>query len=132
MRKRAKIAEAEFQMAPMIDMVFLLLVFFMTVSTLAKEARPELDLPYSKTATVPVETPPRQILTLRPAGEAPELYHFNRRENLESLSVVMAAHNGEEWLLRAPPELPWKAFHRVLEELRARGVSRATLATYEE
>jgi hypothetical protein len=31
-----------FQMAPMIDMVFLLLVFFMTVSTLDEDARPEI------------------------------------------------------------------------------------------
>ena len=51
MRKRSR-QEEPFQMAPMIDMVFLLLVFFMTVSTMAKDARPELDLPLSKTAEV--------------------------------------------------------------------------------
>jgi len=119
-------------MAPMIDMVFLLLVFFMTVSTLAKEARPEIDLAYSKIATVPAETPPRQILTLKPGVESPELYHFNRRGDLDFLSGVMTEYSGEEWLLRAPPGLPWRDFRKVLEAMRTHGVSRTTLSTFEE
>ena len=41
-------------MTPMIDMVFLLLVFFMTVSTLAQADRQvELELPESASSDVP-------------------------------------------------------------------------------
>lgn len=41
-------------MTPMIDMVFLLLVFFMTVSTLAQAERAkEVDLPESAESDVP-------------------------------------------------------------------------------
>lgn len=43
-RKRKRRMESGFAMAPMIDMVFLLLVFFMTVSNLSTEARPEIEL----------------------------------------------------------------------------------------
>ena len=44
----------DFQMAPMIDMVFLLLVFFMTVASVAKSQRQvELDLPESEESKVP-------------------------------------------------------------------------------
>ena len=47
MRRRELSAE-EFQMAPMIDMVFLLLVFFMCVSSLAQaDKRTPVELPES-------------------------------------------------------------------------------------
>jgi biopolymer transport protein ExbD len=61
----------------MIDMVFLLLVFFMTVSTMAKDARPEIDLPVSTTAAVPEAAPPRDIVSVK-RGENGFIYHWGR------------------------------------------------------
>tara|TARA_R100000027_G_scaffold43940_2_gene33059 strand:- start:9075 stop:9506 length:432 start_codon:yes stop_codon:yes gene_type:complete len=68
MRKRSKEPE-DFQMAPMIDMVFLLLVFFMTVSNLAQaEKRIKLDLPESNEADVPSELSDRKTVSIDAEG----------------------------------------------------------------
>ena len=56
-------------MTPMIDMVFLLLVFFMTVSTLAQaDRRLELDLPESISSDVPESLSNRGTISLDAAG----------------------------------------------------------------
>lgn len=56
-------------MAPMIDMVFLLLVFFMTVSTVAQSVKTiDLELPKSETAPVPKDTSERGIISVDSAG----------------------------------------------------------------
>jgi len=56
---RARI-QTELNMAPMIDVVFLLLIFFMLTSTLIVEEGIELNLPTSANAT-PVNTTPLTV-----------------------------------------------------------------------
>jgi biopolymer transport protein ExbD len=132
MSKRVRRQEESFQMAPMIDMVFLLLVFFMTVSTLAKEARPELELAYSETATVPEAAEPRAILTLVEDEGGVRFYWYNRPVDADELASLLAENAGREVLIRAPGELPWESLKQALTPLRGSGVSDATLATFEK
>lgn len=57
-------------MAPMIDMVFLLLVFFMTVSTVAQAQKTKkVDLPISETAPIADDQSGRGIITVDAAGK---------------------------------------------------------------
>ena len=67
---KKKDEEAEpIPMAPMIDMVFLLLVFFMTVSTVAQAQKMrEVELPDSETADIPEDTSGRGIITIDAEG----------------------------------------------------------------
>lgn len=69
-KRRTRIrAEEEFQMAPMIDMVFLLLVFFMSVSTLVHAGRTiEVELPESEQSDVPDDLADRGTLTIDADG----------------------------------------------------------------
>ncbi len=56
-------------MAPMIDMVFLLLVFFMTVSSISQAgSRVELDLPESTSSEVPDDLSNRVMLSVQKDG----------------------------------------------------------------
>jgi biopolymer transport protein ExbD len=121
-------------MAPMIDMVFLLLVFFMTVSTLAKDARPEIDLPLSTTAIVPEETPPRDIVTVTGSDSGPLLYWHNRQVALDDLAALLetAAEAGASLLLRGPPDLPWSAWEPVVSRCREAGHRDMEFATFED
>ena len=122
-------------MAPMIDMVFLLLVFFMTVSTLSKEARPEVDLPVSDTSVVPEEAPPRDILTLIPGEDAVRIFWHNRVVGFEELGKLLKAKmkeaSGHELLVRGPPELAWETLDKVLKACREAGIGDIVIATYE-
>lgn len=61
--------EAKFSMAPMIDMVFLLLVFFMSVSTLVQAGRTvEVELPESEESEVPEDLADRGTITVDAGG----------------------------------------------------------------
>jgi biopolymer transport protein ExbD len=136
MRRRKRCEEEAFQMAPMIDMVFLLLVFFMTVSTLAKAARPETELPVSGTARVPSEAPPREVLTLVPEAGGYRIFWHNRPVDAVELPRLLkpcaAAAGDGELLLRGPPELPWKALQPVVEQVRHAGIGEVVFATWEQ
>jgi biopolymer transport protein ExbD len=55
----------EINMAPMIDMVFLLLIFFMVASHLTALERVPVVLPVADKAVVPKATRGRQLITIR-------------------------------------------------------------------
>ena len=122
-------------MAPMIDMVFLLLVFFMTVSTLAKDARPELELAFSTTAAVPEEAPPRDIVTVMQVEGGYRFFWHNRAVGEEQLDALLkgasAPDGGGQVLLRGAPGLPWEVWERLLRRCRQAGVADVTFATFE-
>jgi len=67
-RRTSKTPEEDFPMTPMIDMVFLLLVFFMTVSTLAQADKLVLDLPESSQSDVPEDLSDRGTISLDAEG----------------------------------------------------------------
>lgn len=123
-------------MAPMIDMVFLLLVFFMTVSTMARDARPETELPLSGTAVVPAEIPPRDIVTLVAKDEKYRIFHGNRETGRSDLAKRLQEREGAgpsgELLFRGPPELPWRELKGVLEVLRETSFEDLVFATFED
>ena len=61
--------EAKFAMAPMIDMVFLLLVFFMCAATLSKvDFTPEISLPVAPKAQIPDDMRNRGSVNILPVG----------------------------------------------------------------
>lgn len=136
MRKRPKRTEEAFQMAPMIDMVFLLLVFFMTVSTLAKDARPEVELAVSTTAMVPEEAPPRDILTVIHTEPGFIWFWGNRRVNKEELEALLEESSNSDFppeiLLRGAPDLSWRAWKELLPLCRSMGVSDLVFSTFED
>ena len=63
-----KEAEPEFAMAPMIDMVFLLLVFFMCASHMSQSQNIELKIPTASKAVVPKERPDRFVINIEENG----------------------------------------------------------------
>lgn len=68
---RTERPEEDFQMAPMIDMVFLLLVFFMCVSTLAVADKAKVvELPTSYESEVPEDLADRGVITVDSDGQA--------------------------------------------------------------
>ena len=132
-RKRRRQSEEPFQMAPMIDMVFLLLVFFMTVSTIARDSRPDLDLAVSTTAAVPEAAPPRDIVTVR-QEDGFQFYWSNRRVEAKEIPGLLHNRNsgGGEILLRAGPETPWEVTRNLLNDCRQANINEVVFATFED
>lgn len=84
-------------MAPMIDMVFLLLVFFMTVASVAQNQRQvKLDLPESDESKIPEDASGRGILSVDAEGN---YYIGDQARSLEEVATAIKAR------LAADPEL---------------------------
>jgi biopolymer transport protein ExbD len=119
--KRRNQEPENFQMAPMIDMVFLLLVFFMTVASVAKSQKVvELDLPES------------DILSVDAEG------NFYIGDQIRSLEEVKAAISSS---IRANPDLrvqvradqntEYEAVRKLLKTAAEAGAYEIIYATYE-
>ncbi len=62
--------EVGFQLAPMIDMTFLLLVFFMVTTKISKEQiKLDIRLPVASNAIIPKDVSNRDIISIDGAGE---------------------------------------------------------------
>ena len=120
-------------MTPMIDMVFLLLVFFMTVSTLAQvDRRFELDLPESVSSEVPVDLAGRGTISLDAEGR------IYLGAEVHSLGLMQSAIQGA---LRDRPDLrihvradratPYLAIKKVLRACADVGAHEVIYATYQ-
>jgi len=62
--------EIGFQLAPMIDMTFLLLVFFMVTTKISKEqVKVDIKLPVASNATIPHDLSDRDIVSIDATGQ---------------------------------------------------------------
>jgi biopolymer transport protein ExbD len=123
----------DFQMAPMIDMVFLLLVFFMTVASVAKSQRQiELDLPDSEQSKIPEDASGRGILSVDADGS---YFIGDQPHTLAQVKDAITAR------LRADPELrvqiradqntEYEAIRKLLKTAAEAGAYEIIYATYE-
>ena len=66
---RKKFDEVSFQLAPMIDMTFLLLIFFMVTTRISKEQKKvDIKLPVASNAEVPPNQNDRDTISIDAAG----------------------------------------------------------------
>jgi len=133
MRRREWPSEA-FQMAPMIDMVFLLLVFFMCVSTLAiaEKAHP-VALPESAQSEVPEDLSNRLTITVAAdgsvyAGSVP----IDRERLAARLKAALQGRPDLKVHVRADRGVPYGRIRRILQTCADAGVWEIVYATYQE
>ncbi|NBB79075.1 MAG: hypothetical protein GVY36_06455 [Verrucomicrobia bacterium] len=123
----------EFQMAPMIDMVFLLLVFFMTVASVAKSQRTvELDLPESEESKIPEDASGRGILSV----DADGLYYIgDQSRSLEEIKDSISARIRKDPELqiqiRADRTTEYAAVRKLLKAAAESGAYEIIYATFE-
>lgn len=120
-------------MTPMIDMVFLLLVFFMTVSTLARaDKQVKLDLPESSQSDVPEDLSNRGTVSLDAEGN---IYLSARPLDLETMQAEMKTAlevNPDLRIhVRADQETPYGEIKKVLRACAEVGAYEVIYATYQ-
>lgn len=126
--------KAEVSMGPLIDCVFLLLIFFLVATMLKKEDR-DIDItpPVSQSA---VKLPPDDKVLVIGINESGELFWQGAPSSLnelhERLKQVAAATPDRRIRLDADQATP---FHRVVEVLNAcqfRGLTNVGIRTYDK
>ena len=119
-------------MTPMIDMVFLLLVFFMTVSTLAQaDRRVKLDLPESVSSKVPENLNNRGTISLNSEGQ---IFLGAQPQKLNQMQMSIKeslASNPELRIhLRADQATPYQAIKKVLRACAESGAYEVIYSAY--
>jgi len=125
-------------MAPMIDMVFLLLIFFMVASHLTALERIPVQLPVADKAKVPEEARDRQLITIRSvddSGDQAEIYMNLKEIDLETFtSEIGNLYEVNEDLkvyLRADERMKHKHIKEVMQACASVGIVDIIFGTFE-
>lgn len=135
--RRVNRAEEEFQMAPMIDMVFLLLVFFMVVSNLAQADKSvELNLPESTEAKVPRDLSDRGTVSIQKTADGVQLYIGAVPATLEQISEeitqTLKSNPDLKLFVRADQSVAFGDIKKVLKTCAEAGAYEVIYATYQK
>jgi len=128
--------DEEINMAPMIDMVFLLLIFFMVASHLTALERIPVELPVADKAKVPEEARDRQLITVLAQEDGGASYFMNLQTmDIKELSAEIARlYEADENLriyLRAGRQVRHKHIKAVMEACAEAGIADIIFGTYE-
>ncbi len=127
--------EPEINLTSLIDVVFLLLIFFMVSTTFERQALLQLDLPEASTAET--EALPSVIeLIITDDGRMfidDQMLADDRRQTVQAGLVQRFADNPDATLvIRADAEAPHRLVVRALDAAAAEGIRRLTIAAVEE
>lgn len=120
-------------MAPMIDMVFLLLVFFMTASAMSQAGNKlELELPDSGNAAVADDFSGRFVVSID--GEGNLFLGTNQIQQSELADALRRFQKSQprgKVSIRAAKETPYSAIRSVMQASAASGLQQYLYATYQ-
>ena len=131
-RRKRKEEAVSFQITPMIDMTFLLLIFFMVTSKLSNEqVKLDITLPTATAATLPDDLSNRDIINVDAEGQ---FYVGNSPVNkaeLEShLKTRFAAHPPLKIYYRADEGTPFEVTEEFMRMAAEAGAVQVLFGTY--
>ena len=132
MRLRAKQAEEpEINLTPLIDVVFLMLIFFMVTTTFLREGNLELSLPEASPEPHEIAQQPLELV-INPLGD----YFLNGRPLLnrqpQTLRLALEqalAEGGKGLVVRADATTPHQAVVTALDAAGQAGIQQIAIAT---
>jgi biopolymer transport protein ExbD len=119
-------------MAPMVDMVFLLLIFFMVASHLNQLDKVEVDLPVADNAAVPDEMRDRRTITITDDGQ---IYLGTIKAELDQVGPTVKKEIAKikdlKIFIRAARGVKYKEVEQVMKACSQAGASEILFAAYE-
>ena len=124
--------DLELDMSPMIDMVFLLLIFFIVASQIIDE-KPEVEIPSAVYAKVPDDTTGRVMITVREnerffLGQVEVTFE----ELKERLALEIAADPALRIFIRSDAQTKYKVNEKVMIACAEVGANDLIYAAFEE
>ncbi len=127
--------ERRMNLTPLIDVVFLLLIFFMVTTTFEKQARLKLELPEASTKAQPPEDD-RVVITVTGDGKLfvnSNPVRDNQRQSLSNaLLLVVKDRRDMPVIIRADANAAHKDVVRVIDVLTRLGFKKTAIATVPE
>lgn len=126
--------EVGFQLAPMIDMTFLLLVFFMVTTKISKEqVKMDIKLPIASNAVIPNDVSDRDIISIDGqgnyfAGQKP----MDKKELTEYLKQRFKNYPPLRLYVRADKNTPGRQIKELMRIASEAGAVNVIFATYQD
>ncbi len=133
-RQKTDAGAVSFQITPMIDMTFLLLIFFMVTSKLSKEqVKIDIALPTASAAKVPDDLSNRDIINVDAEGNFYIANSPATREQLkEHLAARFAAHPPLKIYYRADRDTPYEVTDEFMTMAAEAGAVQVLFGTYKK
>ena len=133
-RRNSRSRAAAVQMSSLMDVIFLLLCFFVTTSVFSQwETEISITLPTAKSATVPGRMPGEIILNLAKDGTVSvNGQTLTLAEVTERLTRIAKLYPGQPVVIRADKATAYEALVGVIDACRAADVWNFSLATKDE
>lgn len=124
--------EPDISLTPLIDVVFLLLIFFMVSTTFTRESEITVNLPEANVSEVEREDPPIELVV-----DAQGRYYVNRQlvvnKQLVSLTKALKQAMGESeqpsLVISADAQTPHQSVVTAMDAARQLGIVQVSLAT---
>ncbi|ABM62022.1 ExbD/TolR family protein [Halorhodospira halophila] len=132
LRRRQRRDEPELNLTPLIDVVFLLLIFFMVTTTFVDQVGLDITLPEAEQET---EEAQPQLLEIGISAEGEYFVDGNPLVNREMNTLVRALEEALEAgevagiVVRADADAPHRAVVRALDGAGRVGIDRVSIAT---
>lgn len=130
-RNNQDIAKANFQLAPMIDIVFLLLIFFIVTWSFARfETEMDISVPATEEGKNPERTPSEIIINVKSDGTIIVNSKVRNATGLEKmLTQIAKIRKGQSVILRADKDTPYDNIIRVLAICHKSNIYNVAFAT---
>lgn len=124
--------ELELNITPLIDIVFLLLIFFMVSTTFQKESELQIQLPKAAEKTNPEHDSPLEIVISADGQYALDghtLTDNKRRTVIRALADAAGDNRDRPLIVRADARTPHQAVIRAMDAAAQLGLDRLAIAT---
>ncbi len=129
---RAEEDRLDVNITPLIDVVFLLLIFFMVTTTFNQQAELRVDLPEASAEEQALEVIPIEI-TIDPAGtyfvNGQSLAKSDAKTLLQSLQKIVAGDKDKSVIIRADAVTPHQAVVTAMDTVAKAGIAKLSIAT---
>lgn len=117
--------DAGIDLTPLIDVIFMLLIFFIMTTTFSK---PVLDivLPASETAEQPAERAPELIITVTAEGK---IYHNETELDQNTLAALLDSREKDLLNLFIDEKAPFEAFVSIVDIAKTKRGGRFVIST---
>ncbi len=136
---RSSQEEVTINLTPLIDIVFLLLIFFMISTTFSKESQLRIRLPDASPDSEVEQRPSRLVVAITKSGdysirgpnESTGHHLLSRERSVLAQAMAKGAQGTDELVvvIRADRNTPHEAVVRVMDVARKLGLVRITFAT---
>ena len=136
---RSSQEEVTINLTPLIDIVFLLLIFFMISTTFSKESQLRIRLPDASPDSEVEQRPSRLVVAITKSGdysirgpnESTGHHLLSRERSVLAQAMAKGAQGTDELVvvIRADRKTPHEAVVRVMDVARKLGLVRITFAT---